>query len=350
LHDDLLIPWRNGYYKAETFKFWLFYVKGTECTIEWVCGKPSNITSYFKGNLKLGRFKVAHPDVVMETAKFNYNVEITLFDETIKIYAVVNDEGSKFTFYACDNELDSFELQSEQEISSFRESGDPAEAPPNRYKIQPEKKGKLVFISGVPGSGKSTSGHLLSKKNGFVYYEADAFMFHLNPYVLAFADHHTRKAPKNFLKGVSQRRIDAVAECGNAITGEFKYLLEGEQFDFNKVATFYSAMCKDILKEKKRMRGDWVVVHAVPTRELRDHIRKELDDDVTFLVLNMSRKDQVTRIKERQGFRESSMEMFLNAYNSYEPAQDDEPKTIDLLVTNSMNPDDVAYKIIATLN
>ena len=51
LHGDLLIPWRNGYYKAETFKCWLFYVKGTECTIEWVCGKPSSITSYFKGNL-----------------------------------------------------------------------------------------------------------------------------------------------------------------------------------------------------------------------------------------------------------------------------------------------------------
>ena len=116
-HADLLIPWRNGYYKAETFKFWLFYVKGTECTIEWACGKPTNITSYFQGSFKLGRFKMAHPDVIMQTAKFNYNVEITLFDETVKIHAMVNDDGTKFTFCAWDNKLDSFELQNEERSS-----------------------------------------------------------------------------------------------------------------------------------------------------------------------------------------------------------------------------------------
>ena len=145
-------------------------------------------------------------------------------------------------------------------------------------------------------------------------------------------------------------RIDAVAECGNAISGEFKYMLEGEQFDFNKVARFYSEMCKDILKERKRMGGDFVIAHAVPTRALRDHIRKELDCDITFVVKNMSRKDQLTRIKGKQGFQKSLTEMFLKAYNVYEHAQDDEPNTIDLLVTNDMTPNDVADKIITMLD
>jgi hypothetical protein len=117
----------------------------------------------------LGRFKVAHPDVVMHNVKFNYNVKITLFDETIKIYAVVNDEETKFTFYGWDNELESFELQSNETISSLRKSRDHAEAPTNRYKIQPENQGKLIFIYGVQGSGKSAIGYILSQKNDFVY-------------------------------------------------------------------------------------------------------------------------------------------------------------------------------------
>jgi hypothetical protein len=135
-------------------------------------------------------------------------------------------------------------------------------------------------------------------------------MFHLNPFLPAFTDQHTRKAPHIFLKGVLQRRLDALAECGNTILGDFKYLIEGEQLNFNKVARFYSAMCKDILEERKRMGGDWEVVYAAPTRALRDHIRKELDYDVTFVVLNMNRKDQITRIKETHGFPKSSYEKY----------------------------------------
>ena len=42
--------------------------------------------------------------------------------------------------------------------------------------------------------------------------------------------------------------------------------------------------------------------------------------------------------------------MFLNAYKVYESAQDDEPNTIDLLVTKDMTPNDVAEKIITMLD
>ena len=43
--------------------------------------------------------------------------------------------------------------------------------------------GKIIWLSGPPGAGKSTSGLLLAKKYGYVYYEADGFMFGVNPYV-----------------------------------------------------------------------------------------------------------------------------------------------------------------------
>ena len=43
--------------------------------------------------------------------------------------------------------------------------------------------GKLVWLSGAPGMGKSTSAQYLAKDHGFVYYEADAFAHLRNPFV-----------------------------------------------------------------------------------------------------------------------------------------------------------------------
>jgi len=57
------------------------------------------------------------------------------------------------------------------------------EAPSCPYKIQPENQGKLVWLSGPPGVGKSTTGQLLSKKANYVYYEVDCLTKYLNPFV-----------------------------------------------------------------------------------------------------------------------------------------------------------------------
>ena len=49
--------------------------------------------------------------------------------------------------------------------------GDPIEAPPGPYKIQPENQGKLLWITGSPGVGKSTSAQLLGRKKGKIYHD-----------------------------------------------------------------------------------------------------------------------------------------------------------------------------------
>ena len=41
----------------------------------------------------------------------------------------------------------------------------------------------LVWLSGPPGAGKSTTCQLLAKENDFVYYEGDCIMGCLNPFV-----------------------------------------------------------------------------------------------------------------------------------------------------------------------
>ena len=43
--------------------------------------------------------------------------------------------------------------------------------------------GKILWFSGAPGMGKSTTAQILARENGFVYYEADCFGMLKNPYV-----------------------------------------------------------------------------------------------------------------------------------------------------------------------
>ena len=43
--------------------------------------------------------------------------------------------------------------------------------------------GLIIWLSGAPGMGKSTSAQILARTHGYVYYEADCFMALKNPYV-----------------------------------------------------------------------------------------------------------------------------------------------------------------------
>ena len=67
-----------------------------------------------------------------------------------------------------------------KELAEDRDHKDTPSCP---YKIQPENQGRLVWLSGPPGAGKSTTGQLMSKEAEYVYLEADCTMNNLNPFV-----------------------------------------------------------------------------------------------------------------------------------------------------------------------
>ena len=77
------------------------------------------------------------------------------------------------------------ELADETKLKQLKEDREPVDAPslPSYYTPQPDKPGKLLWFSGPPGSGKSTSAQLMARHHGFVYYEGDGFLGFLNPYV-----------------------------------------------------------------------------------------------------------------------------------------------------------------------
>ena len=80
---------------------------------------------------------------------------------------------------------------------------DSIEAPPCFNKLEPERQGKLVWISGPPGLGKSTTAQLLSRKHGYVYYEGDCFCFE--------------------------------EEMAGKVVGQFRKMFAGEQVDYQVI-------------------------------------------------------------------------------------------------------------------
>ena len=127
-------------------------------------------------------------------------------------------------------------------------------------------------------------------------------------------------------------------------------MIRGENYRIESVENFYSGLCKDIKKERNRIGGDWVVTQAVPFRAFRHHIRKELDRDVIFVVLNMSKEDQMVRLMKRHGEAGASkIDLLTKMYDLFEPVAEDEENTISIQVTNDMSREEVVQKILDSL-
>ena len=227
---------------------------------------------------------------------------------------ILSDDRTKLTLWSITKEVASFEKMSEEEYDAFQSSAEPADAPSSHYKIQPEFQGRLLWISGAPGLGKSTIGYYLSRNAGYVFYEADCFGSNVNPYIpldvdlsnLSFALLNQRP-----LKGVPKERVDA----RNRGVPEIKKYFRGEEYDLETVKRYYGLLAMDIKREKERMGGNWVVAQALPTRSLRDHMKEVIGPDLLFIVLNMSKEDQNKRIVARHGAEGGMNEFLLKIYD-----------------------------------
>ena len=79
-------------------------------------------------------------------------------------------------------------------------------------------------------------------------------MFGLNPYVGA-APRGSSIFGTRHLSGLSEERHEICERAG----GGYRSLFNGEETPFSIWDDFYSAMCEEILRERQKLGGDWVI-------------------------------------------------------------------------------------------
>merc|ERR1712142_1280287 len=113
------------------------------------------------------------------TSSEEYNIEILYVTYDYTAHGIVSDDGTKVTMM--DGSV--MELMDDEARKKLKEDQDPADNPSNNYTSKPNEMGKIFWISGLTGMGKTTTARLLQEKKGFVSYEGDCFLMGCNPYV-----------------------------------------------------------------------------------------------------------------------------------------------------------------------
>jgi len=218
--------------------------------------------------------------------------------------------------------------------------------------------GRLVFVSGHSGAGKTTLAEGLKKHYGFVHFDGESWMFGMDP----VAQSNVTPTAEILSKVPPERAAlarDMTENCYNKISA-------GEEPMREAYERFYRAMLEDVRARRAEMSGqDVVVSHAPYLRVMRDFCRTELGEDVTFLVINVPVVVLQERVKMRltafataqgksleefvmQGhipgkdtFEERMESMMGNVKGLSEAVMPDEPNTFQLEVTPDSTPDTV---------
>ena len=96
---------------------------------------------------------------------------------------MISNDGKTIYSWGIANDVECLEWMSDEDLKKLADDREHKDSPSCPYKIQPENQGKLVWLTGTPGAGKSTIGHLMSKEAGYVYYDSDAAEAFLNPFI-----------------------------------------------------------------------------------------------------------------------------------------------------------------------
>ena len=129
---------------------------------------------------------------------------------------------------------------------------------------------------------------------------------------------------------------------------EFEECAANGMKGFDEIAQpMYTAMIKDIRRQKKRLGGNFAVAHAVATRTTRNRIRQELGNDVVFIILNMTKKCQSQRMRGRHGDNlDGMLELMEQMHKLYEPAGENEPNAYDVTIDEDDSKETVLQRVL----
>ena len=145
----------DGYYKSLLKK--CSYIKITGDTVS----SHEVGQEVFEGmKVELGEFGQADENIRELSGKQNYNIKLVIFwdkndpEKRLERIGVIRDDREKMYFVnqADKSTVDVRERITEEEVSEIERSGlDPMAAPPGPYTVQPDRQGRLVWLTGPPG-------------------------------------------------------------------------------------------------------------------------------------------------------------------------------------------------------
>ena len=267
--DNVSTPWREGKWKVKDGGPETLTLAGSKLSSDVV---ENEFESEGGAELKYGRFGEADPKIFEMTGEKYYNLE-SRYDMVGKEkvdYGVLMDDGATMVVKAWWG-IGTLVWITDEEAEQMASSGDPISAPSSHYKVEPERQGRLIWITGPPGLGKSTSAQLLSREHGYVYYEGDCFFNLKNPYIPSDVENPS-------VAQVMQRKLvgEGVAErreiCNQAIK-QWQLKMAGKEYDRAAEEGMYREMCKDIARERARIGGDWAIATVLDSPHIRDFVR-----------------------------------------------------------------------------
>ena len=333
-------PWKDGYWLPSWAPNRICIVKGSNisevslASIVQDCPE-FQATTEIPGKLIYGNFGKAASKLLKEkTGLSEYNIKMAVGmagilknEGTVVLHGILTQKGTKCYFELGDKKIAKFQWLNEDGMKGIFDSVEHLSKRSHPYKIQPPNQGKLIFLSGPTMCGKSMTALELAQKEGFVFYEADLLSNLMNPY---FPHLMTIPTLNRFL---------------------FEDMPKGNVSNQKSMFPFFKLLTNDILSEKEKIGGDWVVASfAMPTRKIRDFIKKECN--ATFIVFTQSEEILKKRLSSEKAHYVGLSwfpDWAMNVLKCYEPVQPDEKDAYEIVLTPEMGKEEVVQNVLSLI-